>query len=396
MINFADEPTLKDYMKSMKRGWWLIAGCLAIALVFGLGKAFLTTPLYKASAVVMADTSTTNTKDYVDRVTVPEVTRVMEALATDALSTTSLARMATELGLFAGAPSAEARAAEMRKAITTEVTGFDTFAVTFTADDPVAAMTAANRVAEEFLAVQKTYREKNGDATNGVLSKELDALGADLKKKDAAMKKFRIENFGSLPDQTEGHMRAIERWQGDLRLNTLALQRARERLTLALNSTPKIYQGEAIEVVRAEIAGLQAERAEIKKLIASAQRYLSKAGDVEGRMAEMQREHSSTLIAYNDLMKRRQEAALKVGLDRSRFDMLFKIVEPAKQPIAPFKPMRLLILGIALAAGLLLGAGLAVTRDYFDETFHEPAELSRHTGLPVLAAVPHQGRLLRP
>src|SRR5688572_26202205 len=104
MINFADEPTLKDYLKSIKRGWWIVAGTLAIALVAGVFKAFFTTPMYEGRAVVMADTSTTNTKDYVDRVTVPEVARVMEALAADALSTRSLDAMAHELGLFPEAP----------------------------------------------------------------------------------------------------------------------------------------------------------------------------------------------------------------------------------------------------------------------------------------------------
>lgn len=395
MINFADEPTVKDYLRSCRRNWWIIAATLVVALAVGFKQAFLTKPAFKASAVVLADTSTSNTKDFVDRITVPEVNRVVELLSAHVLSNESLSKVAIEKNVYPGFEGTpEEMGASMRKNISTEVVGFDTFRVDFVHGDPQTAAVVANELAKLFINEHARQREENGDATNKLLSTELATMAADLKAKDAQMKKYRISALGALPGQTDGNMRAVERWQGDLRLNTQALQRARERLELSTASTPKLYQGEAIEALKAEIAGLQAERGELQRLIAKTEVLVNKSGEVEGTLQEMQREYNASLVTYNDLLRRRQDASIKVGLDRARYASLFKVIEPAKVPGSPFRPMRPIIMAIALLAGLLAGAALAVTRDYFDETFHEAAELARHTGLPVFAAVPQQGRLI--
>lgn len=387
MINFADEPTVKDYLASIRRYWWIVGAVTLVALAIGVWQAFFTTPMYKAQATVLADTSTTNTRDFVDRAAVPEVARVMELLATNVLATESMAQLGTDLELFPGIDPTKVAGAT-RKAVSTEVTGFDQFTVSVAHADPAKAAAAANRLAEMFIAEQKRLRDEHGQKTTAVLTTELASMTRVLEQQDAAMKQYRIANQGSLPDQTEGNIRAIERWQGDLRLNTQALERAQQRLSLAEASTPKLFQGPEIEAMRAEVAGLKAERAELQKLIATNEAKVAKAAEVEGTLAEMQREYNAALLAYNDLLKRKQDAALRVQLDQSRFETLFRVSEPAKVPTLPFKPAVGVILAVALFAGILGGAGLAIARDYFDETFHDAPALARHTGLPVLAVIP--------
>ena len=398
MINFADEPTIKDYLRSCRRHAWVIVATLAVALLVGVKMAFLTTPTYKASALVLADTSTSTTKDYVGRMDAPEVNRVLELLAGNVLSNESLQTLVAEYGLYPDAAPEKTPAelaSRMRSAVNTEVVGFDTFRVDFVHPDKEKAATVANRLAEMFVAEQRRQRDVNGEATNELMSAELAKMAAGLKTRDQAIKQYRIANMGSLPEQIEGHLRAIERWQGDLRLNTQALERARHRLASATANTPAIFQGEPIDVLKAEIAGLEAERGELNRLIARTEALVSKGGEVEGSLREMQREYDAGLRAYHDLIRSRQDASLRVGLDLARFDALFRVTEPAVVPKSPFRPMRGVIMAVALIAGLLVGAGLAVVLDYFDESFRDRAELARHTGLPVLAAVPKLGRLPR-
>ena len=388
MINFSDEPTVKDYLASIRRQWWIVGVVALAALAIGAWQAFVTTPMYKASATVLADTSTSNTRDFVDRAEVPEVARVMELLATNVLSQESVAQLGRDLELFPGT-DVEKIGAATRKAISTEVTGFDQFTVTVAHADPSKAAAAANRIAEMFIAEQKRIREQHGEKTTAILASQLESMTRVLEQQDAAIKQYRVGNQGSLPGQTEGNIRAIERWQSDLRLNTQSLQRAQERLLLAEASTPKLFQGPEIEAMRAEVTGLRAERTELQKLIAMTEVKVSKAADVEGTLAEMQREYNAALLAYNDLLKRKQDASLRVELDRSRFETLFRVSEPAKVPGSPYKPAKGVILAIALFAGILGGCAAAISRDYFDETYHDAPALARQTGLPVLAVIPH-------
>jgi uncharacterized protein involved in exopolysaccharide biosynthesis len=396
MINFADEPTVKDYLRSCKRHWWITAIVLLVAAGIGFQQAFLVKPSYKATATVAADTSTTNTKDYVDKITVPEVARVVELLSAQVLSQENLLKIAKENSLFpqAAAKGDEKLAAAMRSAVGTEVNGFDTFAVSFVYGDATTAAKVANQLAGQYLEAIRSDREANGAATNQILATELATYAKQLRDQEESMRQFKVAHQGALPGQTEGNIRAIEKWQTDLEVNLQNLEKAKQQLALSTQNTPKLFQGPEIDQMRAAVAGYQAEREELKKLIAHNQALVAQSGDVEGKLAEQQREYNVTLATYNDLLKRRQDAAIRVDLDRSRFAQLFKVMQPAKVPAAPFRPIRQLVLAIALAAGLILGLAGAVVRDYFDETFRDPAELARHTGLPVLASVPSQGRIL--
>ena len=399
MIHFTEEPTLKDYLAACRRRAWVVATILGVALVIGAKLAFFTTPEYRAESTVLVDTSTWNTRDYVERAEVPEVARVVELLGAKVLSAESLAAIAHRLELYpdvAGNPGQ--LASQAGKAVSTDVSGFDRFSVRFNHVDPAKAAAAANAIAEAFVAEQRSQREAHGEKTTSVMSHELATMSRTLSEQSEAMKQYRIRNQGSLPGQTEGNLRAIERWQGDLRLNTSALQRAKERLELALASTPKLYQGEAIEALRAEITGLTAERQQLEGLIRGAEVKVAKAAEVEGTIAAMQREYDSSLRTYNDMLERRQAAGLRVELDRSRFDSMVRVSEPAVAPASPFKPARLLVMTLAFAIGLLGGAAIAIALDWFDDTFHDAQALARVTGLPVLAVLPRQSarKLLGP
>lgn len=391
MINFANEPTIKDYLKSIRRHWWIPTAAILAALVVGFWQAFLVPPTYKATALVLADTSTTDTKDYVDKITVPEVARVMETLGAQVLSIEKLEAIVREMDLYPEERAAlgpEKAARKLKKAIHTEVTGFDTFAVSVVYGDPQTAARVANRVAKDFIDAQVGDRKKNGTATQTLLNDQIARAASSLKKQDETMKAFRIAHMGALPGQTEGNIRAIERWQTDLRVNTEALVRARERLSLSLASTPKIFQGETIETMKAEVSALEAERKGIQSQIAAEEKLVSKAGMVEGQLAILQTQYNSELATYNDLLKQRQAAAIRVGLDLDRLESLFKVLEPARTPSEAFRPMKPLVMSLALLAGLLLGILGAIGRDYFDETFDEAVQLGKHTGLPVFAAIP--------
>jgi capsular exopolysaccharide synthesis family protein len=65
------------------------------------------------------------------------------------------------------------------------------------------------------------------------------------------------------------------------------------------------------------------------------------------------------------------------------------VLEFAKVEDKPYKPRRAQILALALAAGLMLGAGLALLRDWLDVRLRTSEEVSAALGAPVLGVVPH-------
>ncbi len=62
-----------------------------------------------------------------------------------------------------------------------------------------------------------------------------------------------------------------------------------------------------------------------------------------------------------------------------------RIVSEAALPSAPARPNRLLYLGIAAVAGVLLGVGSSLVRSRWSSRIQQGADLGRHDGIPLLA-----------
>jgi capsular exopolysaccharide synthesis family protein len=69
---------------------------------------------------------------------------------------------------------------------------------------------------------------------------------------------------------------------------------------------------------------------------------------------------------------------------------LVQVLSPANVPSSPSNPKVVRDFGLALAAGLALGIGLAFLRETLDDNIKSREEMERRLGAPVIAAVPRQ------
>ena len=69
------------------------------------------------------------------------------------------------------------------------------------------------------------------------------------------------------------------------------------------------------------------------------------------------------------------------------------ILNQASEPIEPSRPRILTNLLVAVFLGTLLGVGLALMRELANRRVRSAEDLIEILGLPLLAAIPHAGRL---
>ena len=84
---------------------------------------------------------------------------------------------------------------------------------------------------------------------------------------------------------------------------------------------------------------------------------------------------------YDGLLQKLKEAGITAGLRSNNIRM----VDPAYAPTGPSKPNKTRNISLAMMVGLLGGIGLAVMREYMDNTVKSPDDIGR---LPALAIVP--------
>lgn len=65
-----------------------------------------------------------------------------------------------------------------------------------------------------------------------------------------------------------------------------------------------------------------------------------------------------------------------------------QIVDKAEVPEEPVKPNKKLNLAVAFFVGLMAGLGLAFLIEYLDNTIKTPEDVTKHTGLTVIGAIP--------
>lgn len=98
----------------------------------------------------------------------------------------------------------------------------------------------------------------------------------------------------------------------------------------------------------------------------------------------LQHEAEANKQLYDGLLQKLKEAGITAGLRSSNI----RVVDPALAPVSPSRPQKARNIFLALLAGIVGGIGLAIFREYLDNTIKSPDDVEALTGLPSLAVVP--------
>jgi succinoglycan biosynthesis transport protein ExoP len=177
---------------------------------------------------------------------------------------------------------------------------------------------------------------------------------------------------------------------------------AREKLTAddialrySVTSEPEVSVGESDSstVLITGVSRSAATAARVANAYASAFTELRKTEEQEQvRQAEqvVQRQldsfrtvESRQSAEYFTLLQRLQDLQILEATVTGNF----RVLVPATPPAAPFSPNLLLNCAMALAAGLVLGVGLALLLDQFDTRVRTQEEAAEITGMPVIGAI---------
>jgi polysaccharide biosynthesis transport protein len=101
----------------------------------------------------------------------------------------------------------------------------------------------------------------------------------------------------------------------------------------------------------------------------------------------LKREAEADKTLYEGLQTKLKEAGISVGLKSSNI----RVVDPAMVPSTPARPAKARNIALAFLVGLVGGVGLALLREYLDNTVKTPDDVETLARLPSLAVVPAFG-----
>jgi succinoglycan biosynthesis transport protein ExoP len=98
----------------------------------------------------------------------------------------------------------------------------------------------------------------------------------------------------------------------------------------------------------------------------------------------LKREAEANKVLYEGLLTKLKEAGISAGLKSSNI----RVVDPAMIPSSPSRPAKTRNIALSFLVGLIGGIGLALLREYMDNTVKTPDDIETLSRLPSLAVVP--------
>ncbi len=141
----------------------------------------------------------------------------------------------------------------------------------------------------------------------------------------------------------------------------------------------RVLDGEraTVTVLRADAAGLEAELASVKEQMLDYQQSVTEYGRLKDDL-------NRARGFFEKLSSRMEEVRLT---SRTQLNNV-QIVDPALAPTSPYKPNIPMSLAVALVVGAVGGVGLALLREYIDDTVSSPIDVTAHLKVPFLGLVP--------
>jgi capsular exopolysaccharide synthesis family protein len=122
-------------------------------------------------------------------------------------------------------------------------------------------------------------------------------------------------------------------------------------------------------------------------LVQALDKQKAEANEMAERLVQyniLKREAEANKQLYEGLLTKLKEAGISAGLRSSNI----RVVDPAMVPTSPARPSKSRNLSLAFLVGLVGGIGLALLREYLDNTVKTPDDIETLAQLPSLAVVP--------
>jgi polysaccharide chain length determinant protein (PEP-CTERM system associated) len=118
----------------------------------------------------------------------------------------------------------------MRKDIEIKVIGGNiAFTVSYVGKDPIVVMNVTNTLATLFIEENMKIREQQAEGTSAFLAGEYMVAKRELEKQEIALKEFKEQHMGALPEQMDANLRTLDRLQVELQTVNDAIKNAEDR-----------------------------------------------------------------------------------------------------------------------------------------------------------------------
>ena len=229
----------------------------------------------------------------------------------------------------------------------------------------------------------------------GEINKELTEAQSDRMKKEALYQLAQSGSLDALPAVRDSELlQDIYKKRNDAytqytaALNQFGPNFPRvQRLQEQLKEFDGLIDAEKKNIVTSIENEYRAARQRELLLLKALDQQKAEANQMAERLVQyniLKREAEANKALYEGLLTKLKEAGISAGLRSSNI----RVVDPAMIPSSPARPAKMRNISLAFLVGFVGGIGLALLREYMDNTVKTPDDVEMLARLPSLAVVP--------
>ena len=139
--------------------------------------------------------------------------------------------------------------------------------------------------------------------------------------------------------------------------------------------------------LESEVASLRIRVSAYQNRVSELESLISKVPEVEANMLSLRRGYEITRQKYEDLLARREQAALAQRADEEQDNLKFRIIDQARALPDPVGPKRLMLISGVLLVGVGVGLGLPFLIGEINPRIYRGRALVGLTQIPLLGEV---------
>ncbi len=443
---------VQQFFEIPVRRRWLVLIPAATVFLLAVLAGFLLPKKYRSSTLILVESERVP-DTFVQKLSTETPGRRLQTIRQEVLSRTRLERVIAEIDPYpANGGTREPLSVlveRMRRSISIETKGSDAFHIEFSHHDPEKAMVIANRLASLFIGEAEEQRGDQAEQGFEFITSQLAQTRQDLEKKEEAVRRFKEQNLGSLPEQLSSNLATLQRLQLDKQTLSESARAVQARVDLLRQSVQqasltalegasdpstedvrlraqlaelrsrytdahpdvqvvlaRIRELEArpsaepapgsqsagpraqLRAAELELEGLKAKRADLDEEMARLQGRVDRLPRTEQELATLTRDYGQLREGYATLLKKQMDAQMAEQLVQRWKGERFKILDPAHLPDTHYFPNRTLFGALGLVLGLILGLAVALGTELLDHSVKGPEDLEGLLGAPLLALIP--------
>lgn len=375
-----------NYLKIFFRRKELIIIPVFIGLILGVCTGIVLPKKYKSSTIMLIQEGKTDNPLFAKLAISTTVEQRLAGIRETILGWNNLIEVVQRLNLDRNVRTKqeyENLIGKLKKNMQIRLRGNNILTLSFVGEDPELTQSFVKNITDVF--IEKNVEAQNQETYDAItfIEDQLQVYLGKIKSSEIARLQDRLDIL--LLDSTENHPTVKE-----LKKQIVAKKEELKKQNLEYTESEDLTGQNthpAIEEIKRALDSLEQQTSSRSSGIASNKNTkvtLNVGVDLENVLA---RDVGVNEQIYNMLLQRIETAKITQRLQSSKEGTHYKIIDPPRIALRPFKPNKILVAFVGLFLGLVSGIGLVLASEFLDKSFIDVEEAKEYLGVALFGAI---------